>query len=125
MREQIKLQLVKGFVFFRYFKEPISPPLTVDTRLNTPARATAAGFWHLHEKEPARAIEAFAVVRSLLYGEEMYILAETLAAFNKAQTPASIAAIQVPPFPQEPLLRPITWKVLASLRRVVEDVQFA
>ncbi|MEH2225553.1 ATP-binding protein [Nostoc sp.] len=63
-------------------------------------------------------------MRSLLYGEEMYILAQTLTAFQKAQTSASIVAIQVPPFPQEPLLRPVTWKVLANLRRVVEDVQF-
>ncbi|QLE51242.1 ATP-binding protein [Nostoc sp. C057] len=90
---------------------------------STPARA-AAGFWHLHEKEPAKACIAFAVVHSLLYGEEMYTLAQTLALFHKAKKPASIAAIQVPPFPQEPLLRPITWKVLANLRRVVEDVQF-
>ncbi|MEH2256781.1 AAA family ATPase [Nostoc sp.] len=124
LREQIKLELIEGFVLFRNFNDPFSPPLTVDTRLDTPARAAAAGFWHLHEKEPARAIEAFAVVRSLLYGEEMYTLAQTLAAFDKAQKPASIAAIQVSPFPQEPFLRPITWKVLTSLRRVVEDVQF-
>ncbi|PHK38601.1 ATPase [Nostoc linckia z15] len=122
--KQIKLQLVKGFVFFRYFKEPISLPLTVDTRLDTPARAAAAGFWHLHEKQPAKAIEAFAVVRSLLYGEEMYTLAQTLATFHKAKKPSSIAAIQLPSFPQEPLLRPDTWEVLTHLRRVVEDVQF-
>ncbi|WP_189525263.1 AAA family ATPase [Nostoc sp. 'Peltigera membranacea cyanobiont' 232] len=110
--------------FPRSWKEGLQAPFNTGTRLNTPARAAAAGFWHLHEKEPARAIEAFTVVRSLLYGEEMFTLAQTLAAFEKAEKPASIAAIQVPPFPQEPLLRPDTWKVLANLRRVVEDVQF-
>ncbi|WP_322695901.1 AAA family ATPase [Nostoc sp. DedSLP03] len=124
LRQQIKLQFVKGFIFFHDLKEPNSPPLTVHTRLDTPARAAAAGFWHLHEKEPAKAVKAFTVVRSLLYGEEMFTLAQTLTAFQKAQTSASIAAIQVPPFPQEPLLRPVSWKVLANLRRVVEDVQF-
>ncbi|WP_228058139.1 AAA family ATPase, partial [Nostoc sp. LEGE 12447] len=106
------------------WQEGLQARLNTDTRLDTPARAAAAGFWHLHEKEPARAIKAFTVVRSLLYGQEMYTLAQTLTAFQKAQTSASIAAIQVPPFPQEPLLRPITWKILANLRRVVEDVQF-
>ncbi|MBC1237052.1 ATP-binding protein [Nostoc sp. 2RC] len=124
LREQIKLHLVKGLVFLGYFDEPFSLTLRINTRLDTPARAAAAGFWHLHQYEPEKAREAFAVVRSLLYGEEMYTLAQTLETFHKAEKPASIAAIQVPPFPQEPLLRPDTWKVLTNLRRVVEDVQF-
>jgi AAA+ ATPase superfamily predicted ATPase len=124
LRKQIQLQLVKGFLWFRYFNEPFSPPLTVNPRLNTPARAAAAGFWHLHEKEPVKATEAFAVVRSLLYGEEMYTLAQTLAAFHEAKEPISIAAVQLPTFPAEPLLRPVTWSTVTSLRRVVEDVQF-
>jgi hypothetical protein len=95
----------------------------VNLSLDTPARAAAAGFWHLHEKEPAKAKDAFAVVRSLLYGEEMFTLAQTLAAFRDAQEPAAIAALQVPASPKEPLLRPATWKTITSLRRVVEDVQ--
>lgn len=112
------------FFFPRSWEEGLQARLNTDTRLNTPARAAAAGFWYLHEYEPEKAMEAFTVVRSLLYGDEMYTLAQTLATFDQAQKPAYIAAIQVPPFPQEPLLRPITWKVLANLRRVVEDVQF-
>ncbi|OYD87306.1 ATPase [Nostoc sp. 'Peltigera membranacea cyanobiont' 213] len=131
LEETLKSTFIKDFFSFPWFfflprswGEGLQARFNTDTRLDTPARAAAAGFWHLHEKEPARAIEAFTIVRSLLYGEEMFTLAQTLAAFEKAEKPASIAAIQVPPFPQEPLLRPITWKVLASLRRVVEDVQF-
>jgi hypothetical protein len=123
LRQQIKLQLVRRFLFFRYVNEPFSPPFRVGTRLDTPARAAAAGFWHLHEKQPAKAMEAFAVVRSLLYGEEMFALAQTLAVFHATKEPATIAALQVPAVPKEPLLRPVTWKALASLRRVVEDVQ--
>ncbi|WP_099104262.1 AAA family ATPase, partial [Nostoc sp. 'Peltigera malacea cyanobiont' DB3992] len=131
LNETLKSRFIKDFFSFplffffpRSWREGLQARLNTDTRLNTPARATAAGFWHLHKKESARAIEAFAVVRSLLYGEEMFTLAQTLGAFQKAQTSASIAAIQVSPFPQEPLLRPATWKVLANLRRVVEDVNF-
>jgi hypothetical protein len=93
------------------------------TRLNTPARATAAGFWYLHAKNPQKAVEAFDVVRSLLYGEEMLTLAQTLAAFHAAKEPAAIASMQVPAFPKEPFLRPTTWEAIASLRRVVEDMQ--
>ncbi|MFW9260650.1 AAA family ATPase, partial [Nostoc sp. CALU 546] len=129
--ETLKSTFIKDFLSYPWFfflprswREGLQARFNTDTRLDTPARAASAGFWHLHEYEPAKAMEAFTVVRSLLYGEEMYTLAQTLAAFDKAQKPASIAAIQVPPFPQEPLLRPITWKVLNNLRRVVEDVQF-
>jgi MFS family permease len=92
-------------------------------RLNTPARITAAGFWLLHQEQPKTAAKFFAVVRSLPYGEEMFTLAQTLANFCNAQEPVTITALQVPAFPKEPLLRPDTWKALASLRRVVEDVQ--
>jgi hypothetical protein len=121
--EQIKTQLVKGFLFFRYLEKPSSRCFTVDTRLDTPARAAAAGFWHLHEKEPAQATEAFAVVRPLLYGEEMFTLAQSLAAFHDAKEPASIAALQISASPPEPLLRPTTWQAITSLSRVVEDVR--
>ncbi|MEH1858609.1 MAG: ATP-binding protein [Nostoc sp.] len=132
LNETIKSTFIKkGFFSFplffflpRSWQEGLQARFNTDTRLDTPVRAAAAGFWHLHEKEPARAMEAFAVVRSLLYGEEMFTLAQTLALFHKAQKPVSIAAIQVPLFPQEPLLRPVSWKVLADLRQVVEDVQF-
>jgi hypothetical protein len=94
-----------------------------EIRLDTPARATATGFWHLHKKELAKAIEAFGVVRYLPYGEEMFVLAQTLAVFCNAQHPATIPAFQLPAFPEKPLLRPATWESLISLRRVVEDVQ--
>ncbi|MBD2514169.1 ATP-binding protein [Nostoc sp. FACHB-973] len=113
---------------FKFFLDPPDElsfyPTRIETRLDTYVHATAAGFWYLHQKEPAKATEAFAVVRSLLYGDEMYTLAQTLEAFNKAQKPDTIASLQVPNFPQETPLRPDTWRVFSSLRRVVEDIQF-
>jgi len=92
-------------------------------RLDTPARAAAAGFWYLHNKKLAKATEAFAVVRSLLYGEELFTLAQTLTTFNEAKEPATIAKLELPTFPNEPLLRPITWNTINALGRVVEDVR--
>lgn len=68
-------------------------------------------------------MEAFAQVRSLLYGEEMFTLAETLTAFDKAETVDTITAIQIRCFPQDPLLRPTTWATLTSLKCVVENAQ--
>ncbi|WP_427159221.1 AAA family ATPase [Aliinostoc sp. HNIBRCY26] len=101
-----------------------SPHFTVEPCLDINARAAAAGFWYLHEKQPINAQKAFAVVISLLYGEEMYTLAQTLAAFQYTKKISTIATLQIPTFPQEPLLRPNTWKALKSLKRVIEDIQF-
>ncbi|QIR39301.1 ATP-binding protein [Tolypothrix sp. PCC 7910] len=98
--------------------------LKLDNELSTPARAVTAGFWYLHEKQPEKAKQAFSKVRSLLYGEEMYILAETLAIFNKAKNLRTIANFKIPSFPLEPLLRSITWQALNNMHRVVLDVQF-
>lgn len=125
LEEQLKSDAVKEFFILpRSWRERLQARLLTDPRLDTPARAAAAGFWYLHEGEPAKATEAFTVVRSLLYGEEMYTLAQNLATFHVAKEPGSIAAVKLFTFPPEPLLRPVTWQTITSLRRVVEDVQF-
>ncbi len=54
--------------------------------LDTPARAAAAGFWYLHQQDTEKAETAFAVVRSLAYGEEMYSLAQTLHRFRVCES---------------------------------------
>ncbi len=92
-------------------------------RLDTPAAATAAGFWFLHQKNLRDSTEAFAAVRYLNHGSEMYILTRTLFKFDRAKNLNNIAALQMPNFPIEPLLRPETWKAIASLRRVAEDIK--
>jgi len=124
LNEALRSKAVDGFPFFpSSWRQRFQAGFVTDTRLDSSARAAAAGFWHLHEKEPAKAMEAFAVVRSLLYGEEMFTLAQTLTAFHDAKDSEEIATLQAPTFAKEPLLRPATWKAIASLRRVVEDVQ--
>ncbi|MDJ0615712.1 MAG: AAA-like domain-containing protein [Calothrix sp. MO_192.B10] len=90
--------------------------------------STTAGFWYLHEKEPAKAEKTFKVVRSLPYGEEIYILAQTLAIFHEAEEITTITAINPPSssyqrIDKEGLLRPNTWQAIASLHRVIEDTQ--
>jgi len=110
----------------RFASEKLSAAVKSDVfklRLDTPARAAAAGFWYLHEAQPKWAVNAFAVVRSLSLGEEMFTLAQTLAAFCEVRELLDIAFLQVPAPPKNPLLRSATWKAIASLRRVVEEVQ--
>ncbi|MGK7954142.1 MAG: ATP-binding protein [Crocosphaera sp.] len=135
--EELKSEFTGGLNLFK-FSQKI--PSIVPTRLDTPARATAAGFWHLHEKEPEKATAAFEKVRFLLYGEEMFILAETLSRLQTAIDistekikefsfpkytikPDIIAKIQFSEFPSEPYLRPTTWKTLKAFRHIVEDTQ--
>ncbi|MEM9272575.1 MAG: ATP-binding protein [Cyanobacteria bacterium P01_F01_bin.143] len=112
-----------GLLFFRYINEPLSPPLRVSLRLDTHSRATTAGFWYLHEKQPVKATEAFAVVRNLLYAEELFILSQNLANFQQAEEVKNIANLTITDFPTENLLRPNTWEVMNSLRRVVDDLK--
>jgi len=92
-------------------------------RLDTPARAAAAGFWYLYVNKPEKATEAFAVVRDLPYGEEMFTLAQILAAFHTTKEPAQIAALNVPDSPNQTFLHLTAWSAIAALRRVISDVQ--
>jgi hypothetical protein len=91
-------------------------------RLDTPARAAAAGFWYLRQQDTEKAEKAFAVVRSLAYGEEMYSLAQTLHRFSQAATLDSIASLKVAPIAAEPSLRPQTWQAISSLNRVITEM---
>ncbi|MGB3405175.1 MAG: ATP-binding protein [Microcoleaceae cyanobacterium] len=94
-----------------------------DPSLDTFPQATAAGFWYLHEKEPQRAIEAFTVVRELLYGEEMYILAHILTQFKAVRNHNDIANIELFNFPSHQKLRLKTWQVINNLYQVVKDIK--
>jgi hypothetical protein len=94
-------------------------------RLDTPACAAAAGFWYLHQQDTEKAKKAFAVVRSLAYGEEMYSLAQTLHRFSQAATFDSIASLEVAPIAAEPSLRPQTWQAISSLNRVIAEMALA
>ncbi|MGD1808565.1 AAA family ATPase [Dapis sp. BLCC M126] len=87
------------------------------------SHAVPVGFWYLYKQKPEKATAAFEKVRSLLYGQEMFLLAQTLTKFRSAVSPDAIAEIQIPNFPPEPHLRPTTWEALKGLRRVVEDTQ--
>jgi hypothetical protein len=97
----------------------------LDTEFNsyTQVCLAAAGFCFLHKKKPEIALMAFAPMRSLLYGEEMFALAQTLATFYEAKEATTIATLQISAFPPKPLLRPTTWQAITSLRGVVEDVR--
>ena len=94
----------------------------VDPRLDTPARAACAGFWYLREGEPAMAADAFAVVRSLPGGEEMFLIARSLVTAIEAQDATAVSqwvetSTKLAALP-EPHLRPATLRILHRLRDI-------
>ncbi|MEA5552587.1 ATP-binding protein [Anabaena cylindrica UHCC 0172] len=123
LSEKLKSRSLDGVPYPFPGKRRLKASLNTDTRLDTPSHAAAAGFWYLYEKQPFKAIEAFKVVRSLLYGEEMYILALTLAVFSSRDDLNSIANIKIPTFPTTGLLRPVTWQTLDRFVKVIEDIK--
>ena len=64
--------------FYNRLRQRLKERSPINLRLDTPARAACAGFWYLHEKQPLQAANAFAVVRSLPYGQEMNSLSQAL-----------------------------------------------
>ncbi|HAC63434.1 MAG TPA: ATPase, partial [Cyanothece sp. UBA12306] len=92
-------------------------------RLDTFPRAVAAGFWYLHNEKPLKAKEAFREVRSLLYGEEMYVLADIISQFYLTEDIPTIASLYIDNFPDEPYLRPTTWDTIKVFCNVIEDVK--
>ncbi|WP_243902453.1 ATP-binding protein [Aetokthonos hydrillicola] len=129
LKASIQKEFINGlfdfplFLFLRILRERLLSNLEIAPCISTPSRSTAAGFWYLHEKEPDQAVSAFAHVRFLLYGDEMYTLVSILNIFKKAKEIEGIVSIQLPPFPQENLLRPTTWETLESLSQVVKNVR--
>ncbi|WP_293369513.1 ATP-binding protein [Microcoleus sp. CAWBG556] len=123
LSEVMKSEAVAGFFIIAPWKQQIQARFQTAIRLNTPARASAAGFWYLHTLQPDKATAAFAVVRDLLYGEEMFTLAKIITGFHQTAELAEIASLKLPLSPNLPLLRENTWQAIASLRRVIADVQ--
>ncbi|MDY7012766.1 MAG: AAA family ATPase [Cyanobacteriota bacterium] len=71
-------------------------------------------------------MEAFTIVRSLPYGDEMFTIAEILTILHETretETITLVAELQLPNCPQQSLLRPETWKAIESLRRAIEDIR--
>ena len=100
--------------------------ITESPRLDTFPRATAAGFWYLHKKDPTNAIKAFREVREILYGEEMYVLALTLNLCKRAETFHKIHSLTLPHCPEtdpEKRLRQTSWLALEAFQRVIQDTR--
>ncbi|MCF3609504.1 ATP-binding protein, partial [Planktothrix agardhii 1033] len=90
-------------------------------RLDVPYRAVAAGFWYLYTKDSEKATDAFTLVSSLLYGQEMLTLAQILMILTEHKKIDMLITLELPDFPPEPYLRPQSWTAIKTLYQVIED----
>lgn len=101
----------------------------VGLRLDTPARAAYAGFWYWHKHKMNKAIEAFAMVKDLPHGPELYGIAQSVV---QGQAVTDLETIAV--WGQEnnwldtlpsPVLRPGTVEVLRTLTSIANEARAA
>ncbi len=126
---EIKLKVLDMPKLLSLVKQKIQNRFITNIRLDTPPRrAVAAGFWYLYQEKTEKSAQAFKVVRQLLYGEEMYLLAETLAKLSAAKDINSITQIPAAGLnltslpPGEQRLRAVSWQGIARLYQVASEV---
>ena len=110
-------------IFPLFLKNHFSKKIDVNLRLNTPARAAAAGFWYLQERLLLEAEHAFSIVENIPYGYEMRVLTQTLRYCYNCKNLSEIAETSFPSFPATPHLRPQTWQAITQLYRSSEDIR--
>lgn len=72
INDELKQEFINElFILPKFLKRKFLKNVNSNTRLDTPARATSAGFWYLRQRSPLKAEQAFEVVKTLPYGEEM------------------------------------------------------
>ncbi len=126
----LKGHAIDGISFFpRSWKQELKARFPNDLRLDTPAHAICAGFWHLHNKQPMQASQAFSVVLSLPYGKEMHSLSQALHMAHSAHDFQSLANLArqndflqetIPPS-ESALLHPQTWQALERLQHCAKE----
>ncbi len=94
----------------------------IELRFDTPSRAACAGFWLWHKKEAAKAVDAFAVVKKLPHGSELFGIANSILIGTQADTMQKIMNWEqdtqwLEQFPST-ALRPSTLKALRILRTI-------
>jgi len=119
-----KEQFVDGFFYLpRSIKRRLLARINTHMRTNTPARATAAGFWYLHENQPSLAADAFSHVLHLSHGAEMQQLAHCLEIALNANQLNDRNLVTSLSIPSSPLLRANTWTTISRFRSIVDDAQ--
>jgi hypothetical protein len=100
---------------------------SADLRLDTPARAACAGFWYWHDHEADKAAEAFAVVKDLPHGLELFGIARSIVEGQNVIDLKTIAeweqgSLWLDELPST-VLRPCALEALRTLRSVASEAR--
>jgi AAA ATPase domain len=125
---ELKYNFVHGlFILPGFLKKRLTHHLSLGLRTDTPARAAAAGFWYLHQKSPARALQSFLGLQYFPYGKEMCLLSEALMLYDQLiadENPVStIANTSLSLIPSTPHLHPDSWIIIADFQQVITDIK--
>ncbi len=116
---KLKSEAAGGFTLFPSpFKARLRSRWSTEPRDDTPQRAAIGGFWYLQAKMPAKAAQFFGKLRHLRHGEEMYVLAKTLALCEQGE----IGGVQIP-LAGDRGLRPRAWPSLEGLARAANETR--
>jgi hypothetical protein len=120
----LKFRFIDGLILPKFVQQRLLKNLSIEPRLDTPARAVAAGFWYLYKGSLHEAKKAFDLVIDLPYGKEMQALADTLDRCNLSNpSPSLIAVITLPLIPPTPHLRPANWLAIDRFRIIIKDIK--
>jgi hypothetical protein len=127
-RDELQSNFVNSlFILPGFLKKRLTHNFSLEPRLDTPARAAAAGFWYLHQDNPSLALKAFLELRSFPYGQEMCDLAYNLRLCDQVILTAnpidSLASISLLSAPRTPHLYPNSWLVIAGFYQVVANIK--
>ena len=130
LRRALWREAMNGFVVLpRRLRQRWMDRFSLIPALDTPAKATRAGFWFLSQKDAQQAAQAFAVVRDLPGGEACYRLARALALAQQCSSFGNLAALgtddsfltATQPPDGDPLAQRETWPALARLRQAAQE----
>lgn len=130
LKNQLWHETIDGLFYFpARWRRRWQSRFPAELRLDTPARAACAGFWHWHKKETAQAASAFAVVRDLRHGAELHGIAQAIVAAQGADDLGHLAAWEeatawLKTLP-DPELRLGTLAALRTLRTVAGEARVA
>ncbi|MEZ4657256.1 MAG: hypothetical protein R2911_06770 [Caldilineaceae bacterium] len=101
-------------------RKPLVAPekSSFDLRTDTPSRAAMAGIWHLAQKNPRAAVDAFKVLPGSEYGDELLALSISFVKLLESKELAAKPELELAKKPDKPKHEE-AWKALDLLKETV------
>ncbi len=122
--EKLKLEFIENiFIIPKFLRNIITNKINADLKFDTLVQVTAAIFWLLTQEELVKDKNIFNQVRSIPYGEEIFVLYNILVIINYRKEIEIFNNINLPNLPPEPYLYPTIWTAINKLYQVITEIQ--